>query len=156
MSTSMNFATIIMTLTPHDTNYSPLVLKSDTLFNEEEFLGEPQPDKDRTRWFASNDGVTGQYLDIFAIAGKRDLTIIDGSFADLLQNYAYANPQPMFDFDFRYQRNDQDNSQIRTHSHKDCKFTNHPARVMSNDIVVTKFTLHYGTIKILDVDGNPV
>lgn len=152
----MNFATVVAIFTPKTAGLAPVTFKADVFFNEEEFLSEPQPDKDRARLFMSNDGNVGQYIDIFAIAGKRDLTIFDGVAADKLMGWAYTNPQPMFDLAFTYTRNDQDASQVRTHLHTDCKFINHPARAMSNDIAVQKFTFKYAKITPLDQSGNPV
>lgn len=156
MTTSMNFASIIATFTPADTGFSPIVFTAETTFNEEEFLGEPQPDRERARLFMSNDGNTGQYLDIFAISGKRDLTIFDGIPSDLLQGWVYSNPQPMFDFAFVYQRNYQNSTDIRTHLHTGCKFMNHPARAMSNDVTVVKFTFKYAKLQILGPTGAPL
>jgi len=152
----MNFASVTAVFTPKNSALAPITIQASGFFNEDEILGEPQPDKDRAKYFASNDGVTGQYIDIFAIAGKRDLTLFDGPESDKLQGWAYANPQPLFDCAVTYQRNDQDASQRRTHLHTDCKFFNHPARVMSNDIATLKFSLHYGTLKIVDGAGNAV
>lgn len=156
MSTSMDFASVIVTCTPKSPGLAPIVFKASSFFNEEEFLSEPQPDRDRARPFMSNDGRTGQYIDNFAKAGKRDLTIFDGPEADKLQGWAYLNPQPLFDLSFRYQRNSQDESEVRTHFHTDCKILNHPARAMSNDIAVKKFNFHYMQLAILDEAGNPV
>lgn len=156
MSTSMNFATVTVTMTPTTAGLAPITFSADTFFNEEEILGEAQPTKDRARPFMSNDGTTGQYIDIFAVSGKRDLTIFDGPEADKLQGWALRNPQPMFDLAFTYQRNDQDSSEVRTYLHQDCKFMNHPARVISNDIATVKFNFHYMNLSILNAAGNPV
>lgn len=152
----MNFATVIASFTPTVPGFHPITFKADTFFNEEEFLSEPQPARPRARQFMSNDGQTAQYIDNFAINGKRDITLIDGPEVDNLIHFAFSNPQPPFNFSFRYQRNDQDTAQIREHFHTYCKFENHPARVMSNDIVVVKFTLMYAKVQILGPDGNPV
>lgn len=153
---NMNFATVIATFTPTVAGFNPVVFKAKVFFNEEEFLTEPQADKERARLFMSNDGDAGQYIDIFAIAGKRDITIFDGPESDQLQGWAYANPQPSFDFSFVYQRNDQDATEVRTHFHKNCKFMNHPARAMSNDVAVLRFTFQYAKLQILDASGSPV
>lgn len=152
----MDFASVLAIFTPKVGGFSPIVFKADVFFNEEEFLGEPQPDKDRARLFMGNDGETGQYIDLFAKSGKRDITIFDGAESDALQNWAYKNPQPLFDLAFTYTRNDQDASQVRTHFHTDCKTMNQPARAMSNDIAVVKFTFKYVKIAILNAAGNPV
>jgi hypothetical protein len=154
--TSMNYATAIAIITPKVGGFPPLAIKADTFFNEEEFLAEPQPARDRARQFMSNDGETVQYIDIFAIAGKRDVTLLDGDLTDLFISQAMSNPQPLFDFAFTYQRNDQDASKIRTQNHIDCKIMNHPVRALSNDIAVVKFTLAYAKIQLLDFTGNPV
>lgn len=156
MSVSMDFASVLAIFTPKISGLAPVTFKADVFFNEEEFLGEPQPDKDRARLFMSNDGQTGQYIDVFAVSGKRDLTIFDGLQCDELMGWAFRNPQPLFDLAFTYTRNDQDASQIRTHMHTDCKFMNHPARAMSNDIAVVKFTFKYVKLAILNAAGNPV
>jgi len=153
---SMNFASVLVTITPAVTSFPSIVFAADVFLNEEEFLSEPTPDKDRAKYFASNDGATGQYIDIFARSGKRDISLIDGDEADKLAHMAMANPQPMFDMTFRYQRNDQDATEVRESFHKNCKIYNHPDRVMSNDIILKKFTFHYGDLQFLGPDGNPV
>lgn len=152
----MNLASVIAAFTPAVSSFKAVTFRSDVFFNEEEFLSEPQPLKERTRPFMSNDGNTVQYLDLFAINGKRDISIIDGEEADALIGYCMSNPQPMFNLSFRYQRNDQDATQVREQFHRDCKFLNHPVRVMSNDIVLVKFTFHYAKLSVLDANGNPV
>lgn len=156
MSSSMNFATVIAAFTPKVPGFPPVTFKADVFFDEEEFLGEPQPNGDRARQFMDNTGQVAQYIDRFAINGKRDLTIFDGDAADALQKMAYSNPQPMFDLSFSYQRNDQDASSVITHRHTDCKFMNHPARAMSKDIAVVKFTFAYAKVQPLDAIGNLV
>lgn len=155
MGTSMNFATAIAVITPKVAGFAPITIQADTFFNEEEFLSEPQPTKDRARPFMSNDGSTIQYIDIFAKAGKRDITLLDGLNTDAFIRLAMNNPQPMFDLNFTYQRNDQDASQIRAQNHIDCKVMNHPIRALSNDIAVVKFTIHYSKIELLNASGSP-
>lgn len=152
----MNFATIIATFTPTVPGFKAVSFKADVFFNEEEFLSEPQPARPRARQFMSNDGQTAQYIDNFAINGKRDISIIDGEEADALIHMANSNPQPPWNMSFRYQRNDQDSAEVREHFHQYCKFDGHPARVMSNDIVIVKFTFMYSILSILGPDGNPV
>jgi hypothetical protein len=152
----MNFATVIAAFTPKVSGFNPITFKSAVFFNEEEFLSEPQPDKERTRYFASNDGNAGQYIDIFAVAGTRDLTLLDGPEADQLIKWAFSNPQPTFDLAFRYQRNDQTAAEVRTQFHANCKIMNHPVRALSNDIAVVRFTFHYGKYSLLGPTGQPV
>lgn len=155
--TSMNFATAIAIITPKVSGFPPIAIQSNTFFNEEEFLSEPQPTKDRSRPFMSNDGETVQYIDIFAKSGKRDITLLDGPLTDLFVRMALANPQPLFDLNFSYQRNDQDASEIRQQNHIDCKVLNHPIRSLSNDIAVVKFTIHYAKIELINAaTGAPV
>jgi len=156
MSTSMNFASVIASFTPKVSGFSPIVFKANVFFNEETFLGEPQPDGDRARLFMANDGNRGQYIDKFAVSGSRDITIFDGVEADLLQHWAYNNPQPLFDLAFVYQRNDQAASEVRTHLHTDCKFMNQPAREMSNDIAIVRFTFKYANLSIRNAIGQKV
>lgn len=155
-TTSMDFASVIATFTPKAEGLSPIVFKADVFFNEEEFLSEPQPDKDRARLFMSNDGSAGQYIDLFAIAGKRDIKIFDGDAADKLNGWAFANPQPVFDLAFLYRRNSASDSEARINMHLDCKFINHPARAMSNDIATIKFSFKYARLQILNGSGEPV
>lgn len=155
--TSMNFATVIVSVIPkNSTAFPPVVFQADGFFHEEEFLGEPQPDMDRARLFMSNDGVAGQYIDRFAKTGKRDLTIFDGPVADALQKMAYSNPQPTCDISVSYQRNDQDAAQRRTHLHTDCKFMNHPARALNNDVATVKFNFKYANLQIQTGTGESV
>lgn len=154
--TSMDYATAIAILTPKDPSLAPIAMKADTFFHEEEFLGELQPDMDRARLFMSNDGQTGQYVDRYAITGKRDITLIEGVLTDAMQSWALRNPQPMFDLSFSYQRNSQDASTVVTHMHYGCKTMNHPAKALSNDIVVIKFTIKYSSFAMLNAAGQPI
>jgi hypothetical protein len=156
MGTSMNYATAIAVITPKVAGFPPLTYQSDTFFNEEEFLSEPQPARERARQFMSNDGLTVQYIDTFAKAGKRDITLLDGPQTDFLVSMANSNPQPLFDLNFTYQRNDQLASEVRAQMHYDCKIMNHPIRALSNDVAVIKFTIAYARLELLDATGNPV
>lgn len=156
MGISMNFATATASITPKVSSFKPLVIKSDTFFNEEEFLSEPQPARERARQFMSNDGITAQYIDNFAKNGKRDITLLDSDQADLLVHMANSNPQPLFDLNFTYQRNDQLASEIRAQMHYDCKILNHPIRALSNDVAVIKFSIAYARLELLDSTGNQV
>lgn len=156
MPSSMSFATLIVILTPKSAGFSPITYKADVFLNEEECLSEPQPDRERARYFAANDGNQGQYIDTYATAGKRDLSLFDGPDADKLVKWTLSNPQPLFDAAVIYKRNDQDDTQVRTQMHENCKIFNHPVRAVSNDVATLKFTLHYGKLSVLDATGNPV
>lgn len=156
MSTSMSFATVLAVFTPKTAGLAPITYKADVFLNEEECLSEPQPDAERARYFAANDGNNGQYIDKYAIAGKRDLSLFDSPEADKLVKWALTNPQPMFDLAFTYKRNDQDESEVRTQMHENCKILNHPVRAVSNDVATLKFSLHYGKLSVLDASGAPV
>lgn len=156
MSTYLNFGTIIATLTPKDSSVAPIQYKADTTWDEEEFLGEPQPAKERGRRFMSNDGEYSQVVLRYASNGKREFQVFDDDIADQLISWAQRNPTVVFDLAFRYQRDGADASAIRTQFHSDCFFENTPARVLSNDVACVKFTLNYGKLSVLDANGNPV
>lgn len=156
MSSSMSFATIIAVFTPKAAGFSPITYKADVFLNEEECISEPQPDSERARYFAANDGNNGQYIDKYATAGKRDISLFDSPEADKLVKWALSNPQPMFDCAVTYKRNDQDDSQVRTQLHENCKIYNHPVRTVSNDVATLKFSMHYGKLSVLDAAGSPV
>jgi len=153
---TLEFATIIVTLIPRDTSIGPVQYASDTTFDEEEFLGEPQPAKERGRRFMSNDGNKSTVIQRYASNGKREATIFDGIIADSLISWAQRNPTVYFDYIFQYQRNIEGTQDIRKHVHTDCFIENTPGRAMSNDIAVIKFMLNYGKFQIQDQDGNPL
>lgn len=153
---SLNFASVVATFTPKDSSIQPIVFKADVFYTEEQMLSEPAPNAERAKYFAANDGQTGQYIDRFAKDGKRDLTIMDSLEAEKLIAWAMANPQPLFDLSFFYKRNDQEASEARTQIHYGCKFMGHPARIPSNDVVSIKFTFNYANMDTLDANGQPI
>lgn len=153
---SLNFASVVATFTPKDPSIQPIVFKADVFLNEGEMLSEPTPNKERATLFSANDGQSGQWVDMFAKAGKRDLSIIDSLEAEKLIAWAMSNPQPLFDLSFFYKRNDQDASEARTQIHYACKFLNHPARVPSNEVVLVKFSFGYANMDTLDANGQPL
>ncbi len=153
---SLNFASVVATFTPKDSSVQPITFKADVFFNEGEMLSEPAANVERAKYFAANDGQTGQYVDIFAKSGKRDITLMDSLEAEKLIAWAMSNPQPLFDLSFYYKRNDQEASEARTQMHYDCKFLGHPARIPGNDSVVIKFSFNYANMDTLDASGNPI
>jgi len=153
---TIEFATIIGTLTPRDTSIPPIQFASDTTFDEEEFLGEPQPAKERGRRFMSNDGERSTVIQRYASNGKRDVTLFDGIFSDQLIGWAQKNPTVYFNFMFQYKRNIEGTEDVRKHFHKNCFIENTPARAMSNEIAVIKFTMNYEKLQLQDQNGNPL
>jgi len=156
MSTNINFGTIIGTLTPKDSSIKPISYQAETTSDEETFLSEPQPAKERGRRFMSNDGNKSQVILRYASNGKRDLVVFDDTIADQLISWAQKNPTVIFDFDFRYMRDHQGSQVVRNQFHEDCYFENTPAREMSNDIATIKFSLNYAKLSITDANGNPL
>lgn len=156
MSVFLNFGTIIATLTPRIADVAPIQYFSDTTLDEEEILSEPQPAKERIRRFMGNDGNYSQSILRYASNGKRDFSVFDGPICDQLISWAQRNPSVPFDFSFRYQTNLQDAATFRTQFHTNCVFENTPARVISNEIAVVKFTFNYEKLSVLDADGNAV
>lgn len=154
--TSMNYATVTAAFTPISAGFKSKTFSSDIFSSEEEFLGEPQPFKERAKPFVSNDGNVVQWIDIFSTAGKRDVTIFDGDALDFLLSWFYSNPQPLFNLGITYLRNDQIQTQVRTQMHLGCKVLNTPMRVLSNEIAVVKFTLGYGKLIPQDSEGSLV
>jgi hypothetical protein len=157
MSDRLNFATILATLTPLDDSISPIQYKADSTLDEEEFLSDAQPAKERGRRFVGNDGKTSTTIKRFASNGTRDFQVFDGAIADQLISWAQRNPTVDFDFDFSYQREEQDESSVRIQRHINCFFENTPIRTLSNDIAVVKFTVNYEQLALIDSStGQPV
>lgn len=153
---SLNFASVVATFTPKKSGIQPIVLKADVFWTDDEMLGKPIPDKPRAKYFASNDGKTGQYIDMFAKSGNRTAKLMDSLNTEKLISWANTNPQPLFDFSFFYLRNDSDQSEARTQFHKDCKFLEHPVRVISNEVVSIEFLFQYALLQTLDANGVPL
>lgn len=153
---SLNFASVIATFMPKNSSIAPIIFKADVFYQEDQMLSEPQPNKERAMLFSSNDGESGQWVDIFSKAGKRDLTLIDGLETEKLITWAMSNPQPLFNLAFFYKRNDQDASEARTQMHYECKFLGHPMRIPSNDVVSIRFNFGYAKIDTLDANGRPL
>ncbi len=157
MSTRMNFGTIIATFTPLDNSIAPIQYQADTTFDEEEFLSEPQPAKERGRRFMSNNGFDSTTIHRYASNGTRDFSVFDGPIAKQLEGWAEQNPTVHFNLDFSYQLEEQDSASIVIQRHLDAFFSNTPARVISNDVAVIKFTLNYGKLQNIDgATGQPV
>lgn len=153
---TLEFATIIGTFIPRDSSVSPIQYTAETTFDEETFLGEPQPVKERGRRFMSNDGEISNVIQRYASNGKRDISVFDGIFSDQLTGWAQRNPTVYFDFTFQYKRNLNGVTDIRKHFHKDCYIENTPAREISNEIAIIKFTINYGKLQLQDQNGKPL
>lgn len=153
---SLNFASVVATFTPKDPSVPQIVFKADVFYTEDQMLSEPAPANPRAKYFPSNDGNAGQYIDRFEKSGTRDLMIVDCLESEKLIAWAMSNPQPLFDFSFYYKRNDQRAEEARTQIHYNCKFLGHPARVPDNNTVSIKFNFNYANMDTLDANGQPI
>lgn len=156
MSRFTEFASVIVTLTPVLNATGQIQYQADTIFQEEEFLSEPQPAADRGNRFMALNGANSQVIFNYATNGSRDFQIFDSPVSDALLGWALRNPMVIFDFTFQYQGTQQDISTIRKQFHKNCFIKNTPARVMSRDTSVIRFNLDYESLAVLDSDGAPV
>lgn len=144
MSSRMNFATIIGTITPiNNSAFNAISFKADTTWDESSILAEPALGKPRGRRFISMDGSSSTTIHNYSKAGTRDFIMFDTEAAEKLMKYYSNNPTVHFDFDFQYQLEEQDDSKIRIQRHKDVFIANQPAREVSNDVAIIRFSLDY-------------
>jgi hypothetical protein len=151
-SSSLSFASIVATFTPiSPSSLNPLLFSAESAWDEEEFLGEPQPAKETGRRFMARTGRRSVTIFNNASNGTRDLMLIDGPDTDGLIDWAQQiNPRVRFNLDVSYQRDDVDGSSIRTHKHINAFIQNTPARAIHGDVVVVKFTINYEQLSIIN------
>jgi hypothetical protein len=142
-SSNIDFATLLLTITPKKAGANPLAFRSEVVYNEGEILGDIQLKRDLGERFMAGDGESSTTVHNYARNGQRDLTLMDGDEAEALQGFINQNPIVHFDFDFQYYRVEQDASKIRIQRHRNCFIRNLPVRVVTPDGVTLKFTIDF-------------
>lgn len=149
-STNIDFATLILTVTPRTSGATPLTFTSSEVMNEQEILGEVQLKKERGERYMAADGETSTTVHNYAKNGQRDLTIMDGEAAETLLGYFQQNPTVHFDLDVQYTRVEQDASTVRIQRHRNCFIRNSAVRVISPEVVTNKFTIDFEWHGLID------
>lgn len=99
-----------------------ITFAGDTMYNEDELLGEVTMKTERGERFMSADGTRDVVMQSLPRAGERDVTFLQGTDLDKLVSWSQSRPQPIFDFDFYYKYNTQSTEGARIHRHKRCFF----------------------------------
>ena len=89
----------------------------DTMYNEDELLGEITMKTERGERFMSADGTRDVVMQSMPRAGERDVTFLQGSDLDQLISWGQKRIQPIFDFDFYYKYDTQSAEGARIHRH---------------------------------------
>jgi len=74
----------------------------DTMYNEDELLGEITMKTERGERFMSADGTRDVVMQSMPRAGDRDVTFLLGTDYDKLLSWGQARIQKIFDFDFYF------------------------------------------------------
>ena len=98
----------------------------DTMYNEDELLGEITMKTERGERFMSADGTRDVVMQSLPRAGERDVTFLLGTDYDKLLSWGQARVQKIFDFDFYFKYDTQSAEGARIHRHKRCFFTTPP------------------------------
>lgn len=94
----------------------------DTMYNEDELLGEITMKTERGERFLAADGTRDVVIQSLPRAGSRDVTFLQGTDLDKLISWAQLRIQKIFDFDFYYKYDTQSSEGARIHRHKRCFF----------------------------------
>jgi len=105
----------------------------ETMYNEEDLLGDITLDTERGKRHMAADGSRGVLILSIPRAGTREVKFLLGDNLDLLKSWGQSKIQTIFDFDFYYAYNTQSSEGARIHRHKNCYFTKMPLAGVGRD-----------------------
>lgn len=98
----------------------------DTMYNEDDLLGDITMKTERGERFMSADGTRDVVMQSLPRAGERDVTFLLGTDYDKLLSWGQSRIQKIFDFDFYFKYDTQSAEGARIHRHKRCFFSTPP------------------------------
>ena len=122
----------------------------DTMYNEDELLGEITMKTERGERFMSADGTRDVVMQSLPRAGERDVTFLLGTDYDKLLSWGQARIQKIFDFDFYYKYDTASAEGARIHRHKRCFFTTPPIPSIARGKGYITAKISFGDVAVVD------
>ena len=130
-----------------------IVFSGESMYNEDELLGEVTMKTERGERFMSADGTRDVIMQSMPRAGERDVTFLLGEGADSyesLLSWGQKRIQPIFDFDFQFVYNTQTTTGARIHRHKRCFFSALPIPSIARGKGYVTAKISFGDLAVVD------
>ena len=122
----------------------------DTMYNEDELLGEITMKTERGERFMSADGTRDVVMQSMPRAGDRDVTFLLGTDYDKLLSWGQSRIQKIFDFDFYFKYDTASTEGARIHRHKRCFFTTPPIPSVARGKGYITAKISFGDVAIVN------
>ena len=122
----------------------------DTMYNEDELLGEITMKTERGERFTSADGTRDVVMQSMPRAGERDVTFLLGTDYDKLLSWGQARIQKIFDFDFYYKYDTASTEGARIHRHKRCFFSTPPIPSIARGKGYITAKISFGDVAVIN------
>lgn len=122
----------------------------DTMYNEDELLGEITMKTERGERYMSADGSRDVIIQSMPRAGERDVTFLLGTNYEKLLSWGQRRIQPVFDFDFYFKYDTQSAEGARVHRHKRCIFTTPPIPSVARGKGYITAKISFGDVAVIN------
>lgn len=122
----------------------------DTMYNEDELLGEITMKTERGERFMSADGTRDVVMQSLPRAGERDVTFLLGTDYEKLLSWGQSRVQKIFDFDFYFKYDTQSAEGARIHRHKRCFFSTPPIPSVARGKGYITAKISFGDVAIVN------
>jgi len=122
----------------------------DTMYNEDELLGEITMKTERGERFMSADGTRDVVMQSLPRAGERDVTFLLGTDYEKLLSWGQSRIQKIFDFDFYYKYDTQSTEGARIHRHKRCFFSTPPIPSIARGKGYITAKISFGDVAVIN------
>ena len=130
-----------------------IVFSGESMYNEDELLGEITMKTERGERFMSADGTRDVIMQSMPRAGERDVTFLLGEGTDSyesLLSWGQKRIQPIFDFDFQFVYNTQTTAGARIHRHKRCFFSTLPIPSIARGKGYVTAKISFGDVAVVN------
>lgn len=122
----------------------------DTMYNEDDLLGDITMKTERGERFMSADGTRDVVMQSLPRAGERDVTFLLGTDYDKLLSWGQSRIQKIFDFDFYFKYDTQSAEGARIHRHKRCFFSTPPIPSIARGKGYITAKISFGDIAVVN------
>lgn len=127
-----------------------ITFAGDTMYNEDELLGEITMKTERGERFMSADGTRDVVMQSMPRAGERDVTFLLGTDYDKLLSWGQSRVQKIFDFDFYFKYDTQSTEGARIHRHKRCFFSTPPIPSIARGKGYITAKISFGDVAVIN------
>jgi len=122
----------------------------DTMYNEDDLLGDITMKTERGERFLSADGTRDVVMQSLPRAGERDVTFLLGTDYDKLLSWGQARIQKIFNFDFYYKYDTASAEGARIHRHLRCFFASPPIPAIGRGKGYVTAKISFGDVAIIN------